>query len=183
MGHIAHLREQFKSMNTYDYMYNITLIKIWKEPLSTFWESNASSFEQTWIPFHPKMLCAKLGWVGKVVWRWRFFKTSSMYFRYFVIISPWKRTGPLFEQICNPIIQGCFVPILVEIGPVVLEKKMKMGKVYDNDANDDGLRIKFDQKSSLELRLRWAKKMFKVMKGLPNVWISWPRGWDTSVRA
>ena len=44
---------------------------------------------------------------------------------------------------------------LVEIGPVVLEKKMKMLKVYDNDNNDnndndDGQRTNFDQKSSLE---------------------------------
>ena len=47
---------------------------------------------------------------------------------------------------------------LVEIGPVVLEKKMQMWKVYDNDndddnddnENDDGQRTNFDQKSSLE---------------------------------
>ena len=49
---------------------------------------------------------------------------------------------------------------LVENGPVVLEKKMKMWKVYDNandNANDnkdnddnDGQRTNFDQKSSLE---------------------------------
>ena len=57
-----------------------------------------------------------------------------MYFRYFVIISPWKIAGvPSFEQTCIPFTQGCFVPSLVEIGPVVLEKKMKMGKVYNND--------------------------------------------------
>ena len=42
---------------------------------------------------------------------------------------------------------------LVEIGPVVLEKKMKVWKVYDNannedDDNDDGQRTNFDQKSS-----------------------------------
>ena len=52
------------------------------------------------------------------------------------------------------------MPSLVEIGPVVLEKKMKMWKVYDdndnnnndNDNNDDndGQRTNFDQKSSLE---------------------------------
>ena len=54
------------------------------------------------------------------------------------------------------------MPSLVEIGPVVLEKKMKMWKVYndndnndnDNDDNDDddndGQRTNFDQKSSLE---------------------------------
>ena len=48
------------------------------------------------------------------------------------------------------------VPSLVEIGSVVLEKKMKMWKVYDNDDNednnddDDGQQTNFDQKSSLQ---------------------------------
>ena len=46
------------------------------------------------------------------------------------------------------------MPSLFEIGLVVLEKKMKMRKVYnianDNDANDDGQRINSEQKSSLE---------------------------------
>ena len=41
---------------------------------------------------------------------------------------------------------------LIEIGPVVLEEKMKMCKFYDNDDdyNDDGQWTNFDQKSSLE---------------------------------
>ena len=54
-------------------------------------------------------------------------------------------------------IQECFVSYKVEIGPVVLEKKMKMWKVYDNnnnndannDDNDDGQRTNIDQKNSL----------------------------------
>ena len=72
MGHIAHLRKQLKSINTYDYI--ITLIKRRKKnPLIlTSWEFIGSSFEQTWIPLTP----------------------------------------------------GCFVPSLIEIGPVVLEKKI-----------------------------------------------------------
>ena len=46
------------------------------------------------------------------------------------------------------------MPSLVEIGSVILEKKMKMWKVYDNDDNnnddndnndDDGKRTNFDQ--------------------------------------
>ena len=41
------------------------------------------------------------------------------------------------------------MPSLVEIGPLVLEKKMKMWKVYDYN-DDDGQRTNFDQKSSLE---------------------------------
>ena len=45
------------------------------------------------------------------------------------------------------------MPSLVEIGPLVLKKKMKMLKVYDNandDDDNDGQRTNFDQKSSLE---------------------------------
>ena len=34
--------------------------------------------------------------------------------------------GPSFEQTWTPFTRGCFVPSLVEIGLVVLEKKMKM---------------------------------------------------------
>ena len=69
MGHIAHLRKQFKSINTYDYI--ITLIKRRKKNIINFMQFIGSSFEETWIPFT----------------------------------------------------QGCFVPSLVEIGSVVLEKK------------------------------------------------------------
>ena len=55
--------------------------------------------------------------------------------------------------------------------PVVLEKKMKMWKVYDNnndnndanednnDDNDDGQRTNFDQKSSIEPSAHVSKKV------------------------
>ena len=44
------------------------------------------------------------------------------------------------------------MPSLVDIGPVVLEMKMKMLKVYDDDKDDNhnGQRTNFDQKSLLE---------------------------------
>ena len=47
-----------------------------------------------------------------------------MYFRYFVIIYPWKRVGPfIWRNLRVLITQECFVPSLVEIGQLVLEKK------------------------------------------------------------
>ena len=105
-------------------------------------------------PLHLSMLCAKFDWK----WPSGFgedFLNLSMYFCYIVIISPWKGWALSYEH------QGCFLPSLVEIGPVVLEKKMKMWKVYDNNDNDDdGQRINFDQKS---LRLMWAKKYFHCL--------------------
>ena len=78
--------------------------------------------------------------------------------------------GPSFEETWIPLTQGCFVPSLVEIGPVVLEKKMKMWKVYrrmDGRTNrrtdrrtdrqtDDGWQV--IRKAHLSFQLRWAKK-------------------------
>ena len=60
MGHIAHLRKQFKSINTYDYI--ITLIKRRKKTIINFMRIY---FFFIWInlnPLHPRMLCAKFGW-------------------------------------------------------------------------------------------------------------------------
>ena len=75
-------------------------------------------------PLYTRMLCAKfsLNWPsgsGE-----ENCLISSMYFRYFVILSPLIRAGASFEQTWIPYTQGCFVPSLVEIGPVFLEKKM-----------------------------------------------------------
>ena len=59
------------------------------------------------------------------------FKISSMYFHYFISISTWERRGPSFEQTLIPFTQGCFVPSLVKIGPMVLEKKIsKFANVF-----------------------------------------------------
>ena len=69
-------------------------------------------------------------------WRRRFKTFLSMYFRYFVISSSWKRTSPSFKQTWIPFTQGYFVPSLVEIGPAVLEKKFQMWKVTEEQRDD-----------------------------------------------
>ena len=120
MGHIAHLRKQF---NTYDYI--ITLIKRRKLPLLTLWEFNCSSFEKTWIPFIQICFVPSLVDIDSEVLEKKMFEISSMYFRYFVIISPWKRTGPFIWTNLNPLHPRCFVPSLVENGLVILEKNFK----------------------------------------------------------
>ena len=108
-----------------------------------FHHKTISSWFQMWWatlnPLYPMMLCAQ--WF----WRRRFLKIVNVISQ----LSPLgKGRGPSIEQTWIPFTQECFVPSLVEIGPVVLEKKMKMWKVYDND---DGQRTNFDQKSSHEL--------------------------------
>ena len=49
-----------------------------------------------------------------------------------------KGQGSSFVQTWIPFTQGYFVSSLIEIGPVVMEKKMKMWKVYANNDDDDG---------------------------------------------
>ena len=98
------------------------------------------------------MLCAKFGWNWPSGSGEEDFKISSMYFRYLVIISPWKRAEPFIWMNLNPFSQGCFVPSLVEIAPVALEKKMKCESLR----TDNGQTL--FRKAYLSLRLRWAKK-------------------------
>ena len=76
-------------------------------------------------PLHPRMHCAKFSWnkpSGSVD---EDFKILSMYFCFFVVISPWIRIWPFNWTNLNLLhpCQGCFVPSLVKIGPVVLFKK------------------------------------------------------------
>ena len=64
-------------------------------------------------------------WLKLALWFWR-----RRVLKFDNVFSPLgKGRGHSVEQTWIPISQGCFVPNLVEIGPVVLEKKMKMLKV------------------------------------------------------
>ena len=101
MGPIAYMRKQFKSINTYGYI--ITLIKRKK---------NQGCFVPSLVE------------IGSVVLE-KIFLISSMYFCYFLIISPWKRAGPFIWRNLNSLHPRILCrPILVKIGSVVLEKKI-----------------------------------------------------------
>ena len=78
-----------------------------------------------WInlnPLHPRMHCAKFGWNWLSGSGKEDFKISSMYFRNYRPLG--KGGGASFEQNWIPFTQRCIVSSLVEIGPVVLEKKI-----------------------------------------------------------
>lgn len=187
MGHIAHLRNQFKSINTFENSYDY-IIDIDNIDLIGMERTHYLLFENEMVKDCVRMLCAKSGWnllsdsgeedflivnvfllfgsypplengvalhLNKLesfspkdalckVWLFldkKIFRLSQYIFCYLVIISPWKRAWP-FIWIFNP-----FHPRMLfakfEIGPVVLEKKMKIWKDYR--------RTKGDQKRSLEL--------------------------------
>ena len=73
-------------------------------------------------PLHPKILCAKFDWNWLSGSRDEF-SNLLMYFCFFLIISPWNRMGPSFEQ---PFHQKLLCAKFLEIGPVVLEKKINI---------------------------------------------------------
>ena len=94
--------------------------------------------------------------IGHVVLEKKIFKFYQCIFAILLISPLVKGCNPLFEQIQIPFTQRCFVPSLVEIGPVVLEKKTKIRQVYNNDGdknhgndNDNDGQI-FYKKSSLD---------------------------------
>ena len=117
------------------YFRYYVIISPWKRAGPFFWT--------IMNPLHPKILCTQFGWNWPSGSGAEDFLILSMHFRYFVIISLGKRWGPSFEQTWIPFTQGCFVPSSVEIGSVVLEKKMKMWKVdrQTDRQTDDGRQV------------------------------------------
>ena len=120
---------------------NDALCQVWLKLVQWFWKRrflnfvNIFSLFRNYLPLEnggalhlnklesplPKdALCQVVLKLAQWFWRRRFLKV--VYFYYFPTISPLKRAGPSFEQTCIPFTLGCFVPRLVEIGSVVLEK-------------------------------------------------------------
>ena len=75
------------------YFPYFVIISLWKKGEPFTW-TNLN-------PLYPRMNCAKFGWnwpSGSVE---DDFSNLSMYFHYFVIISPWKSAGPFIWTILN----------------------------------------------------------------------------------
>ena len=72
--------------------------------ISPIGEGHGPSFEQTWIPFIQECFVPSLVEIGSVVLEKKIFLISSMYFRYFLIISPWKRAEPFIWAIEKPLL-------------------------------------------------------------------------------
>ena len=136
------------------------IVKRGKKSLSTFWELNGSSFEQT-LSSSPKYALCKIRLkLAQWFWRRRFLNFVNIFllFRNYLLLE---KGGPFICTNLNPLHPRS----LVDIGPVVLEKKMKMWKVYDIDNNDGQRQTTTDdgqiliRKAHLSLRFRWAKKL------------------------
>ena len=100
MGHLAHLRKQLKSINTYDYI--ITLFKRRKKPLLSLWELNGSSFEQNWVPFTQGCFVPSLFKIGPVGLD-DFLNSIINVFSLFRIYLPLEKGGALLWTNLNPL--------------------------------------------------------------------------------
>ena len=103
MDHIAHLRNQFKSINIFVQSYDYIYCWFRKEKQNNhlfFYNQIVLTFTQvclmrSLVEFDPKIMQKKI--------------FRSRHFCYFVTFSPLKGTGPLFEETFIPFTQGCFV--------------------------------------------------------------------------
>ena len=95
-----------------------------------------------------------------------------MYYRNFVIITPWKRAEPfiLKKKPWIPFIQECFVPSLVEIGTAVLEKKI----FKSCQCNFTILQLSpLEKRNSPSIEQIW---IFLAQGCFVPIWLYWPSG-------
>ena len=76
------------------YFHYFVIIFLWKRAGPFIW-TNLNLL-------HPRVFYAKIGWNWPSGIGEDNFKISSMYFHHFVIISPWKRTGPFISSYESP---------------------------------------------------------------------------------
>jgi hypothetical protein len=101
----------------------------WPYPIITFlWLSplwrGLGPFMWTNLNFlHPRIICVKFNWIWPAGFGEDFFKIL-MYFYSFAIISPWRRVISFIWTTWIPTTEGWFMPSLVKISQVVLEKKI-----------------------------------------------------------
>ena len=92
MGHIAYLKNQFKSTNTFARSYDCIILLIWRgENLSSPFYTQMVLICKTVSPLHQSMLYAKFGFNWPNGSGVEDFKIMSMYYSYIVIIFTWKR--------------------------------------------------------------------------------------------
>jgi hypothetical protein len=92
--------------------------------LSPLWRGPVPLFKQNLNSLYPKIICTKFDWFWPAGSGEEDFGKNSVYFYTFTIISPWRRVIPLVWTSRRFITQGWFVPSVVKLGPVVLEKKI-----------------------------------------------------------
>ena len=132
--------------------------------------------------FFPKNVLCKV-WLKLAQWFWRrsFLNFVFSLCRNYLPLK--KGFGPSFEETWIVTTKWCFVQSLVEIGPVVLVKKMNMLKVYrqtneQTNRRTDGRRMTRNQKISLEFLAQVSLKASSNLHDILNFLLFF---WDSKV--
>ena len=111
-------------------------------------------------PLHPRMLCAKFGWSWISGSGEEDFLISSIYFHYFVIISPWERAGPFIWINLNALYPRMLCAKFGwnwPSGSGEEDENVKSLRKRRRTTTTDNGQILI-RKAHLSLWLRWAKK-------------------------
>ena len=117
-------------------------------------------------PHHPRMLCAKFGSNWSIGSEGEVFKKISYIFAVSLLFPLGKWLGLSFVQTWIHFTQRYVVPSLVEIGPVVPEKKINMKSLQKSERQSEKLTKYF---SSGEL-----KSITNLCTLPPSTWACWP---------
>ena len=129
--------------------------------LSPHCEWCGPSFATNWIPSTQGCFVPSLVKTGPVVLQ-KIFKCCQCIFTISLLSPHGEGHGLSFEQTWFSPTQGCFVPSLVKIGLVVLQKS-KTWKVYRlTDGQTD--KQQAIRKAHLSFRIGWAKNKQKIKK-------------------
>jgi len=141
----------FEHVSSFPYISLCTSLNPWvriiHDPREFIW-TNVNPLSQQMIDTKYQCILTSGSWEEYV---WRFINV----FLILSLIGPRKGPALLFEHIGVPILQACFLPSLVAVGLVVLEKSIK-GKVKGRRRRRR--QADCDSNNSSE-RLRWAKKV------------------------
>ena len=130
------------------YFCHFAIISPWKNLIHPFNELEfLSPKNKIWILFTKKCFVTSFVEIGPVILEDKIFKCGQRIFALLLLFHLWKKCDPAFKQNWFPL---TFVPKLVEIGQVVLEKNMKMWKVYRLTDRQQEIR-----KIHLSFKLKW----------------------------
>ena len=122
-------------------------------------------------PLQPRMFCAMFGWNWASGSGEEDFKISSMYFHYFVIISPLKRAGPFIWTKLNPLHLRMLCTKFGWNWPSGSGEEDENVKSLQTNGQtdrrtDDGRQV--IRKAHLSFQLRWAKNYISFRKFCKN---------------
>ena len=133
------------------YFRYFIIISLWKRTGLFIWTNLT--------PLYPKMHCAKFGWNWLSGSREEDFYFVNVFYENVVIISPWKRAGPSFEQIWIRFTQWCFSTSASGEEDANL-KSLQTDRRTDRwkDRQTDRWQLQVIRKDHLSFQLKWAKK-------------------------